>query len=131
MKTLLFTILCLCAFAGVKAQTITADTTVYTKVDKEPEFVGGKSKFYQFLGKTTRYPANAREHNIQGKVELSFIVETDGKLSNIIITKSVAPDIDAEALRVLSLSPNWSPGVKDGHPVRTRAQTPFNFALAY
>jgi len=134
MKKLLFTLLCLCAFAVAKAQTDTPpvnDTTIYTKVDKAPEFVGGKSKFYGFLGATTRYPRHAREHNIQGRVELSFVVESDGKLSNIKIIKSVAPDIDAEALRVLKLSPNWSPGIKDGQPVRTRFQTPFSFALAY
>lgn len=111
------------------AQTI-ADTTIYTKVDKEPEFVGGVVKTGRFLGGTIHYPAHARENNIQGTVELSFIVETDGRLTNIKVMKSVATDLDAEAIRVLHLSPKWSPGIKDGQPVRTFYQMPISFSLA-
>lgn len=130
MKKLLFIILYVCTFVGAKAQATTGDTAIYSEVDKRPEFIGGKSKFYTYLGHTVRYPANARTFNIQGKVELSFVLEKDGSLSNFRIVKSAGPDPDGEALRVLRKSPKWLPGVKDGQPVRTSHQEPINFILA-
>ncbi|MDB5136647.1 MAG: energy transducer TonB [Mucilaginibacter sp.] len=86
--------------------------------------------FYTYLTHTMHYPVKAKEHNIQGKVFISFIVEKDGSLSDIKIIRSVSEDLDAEALRVIKGSPNWNPGIQNGKPVRVAYTMPLSFALA-
>ncbi|MCO5947715.1 TonB family protein [Mucilaginibacter flavidus] len=102
---------------------------VIVKVDVFPQFVGGMEAFYKYLGRTMMYPVAARENNIQGKVIVSFIVEKDGSLSDFKMTRSI-PALDAEALRVLKLSPRWSPGLVKNEPVRVFYSVPISFALA-
>ncbi|WP_184546674.1 M56 family metallopeptidase [Mucilaginibacter sp. FT3.2] len=103
---------------------------VFTSVEQLPVFPGGIDAFGRFLSANTRYPKDAREKNIQGKVICKFVVEEDGSLSDIQTVKSVSPDIDAEAIRVLNLSPKWNPGVQNGLKVRTQYAVPINFTLA-
>lgn len=94
------------------------------------DFKGGVNEFYKYLGRTTRYPAAAREHNIQGKVILSFIVEKSGKLSGIKILQTVSDEIDAEAIRVVQASPDWTPGTAFGREVRQLYTLPLSFTLS-
>jgi protein TonB len=137
LKPLLLTLSILFASTIVRAQDSSpgdnnkADTAkVYTAVEHEPEFKGGVQAFYAYLTHTIHYPAKAREHNIQGKVFISFIVEKDGSLSDIKIVRSVSEDLDAEALRVIKGSPHWNPGLQNGKPVRVAYTMPLSFALA-
>lgn len=102
---------------------------VYTLVDLVPEFPGGLQAFGQFLGNNIKYPAEERRKGIQGKVIVSFIVEEDGSLSNIHIVRSVAKGIDDESIRVLKLSPKWTPGKQNGNSVRTTYSVPIAFTL--
>lgn len=95
-----------------------------------PAFPGGIETFYKFLAKTIRYPKEARDAGIQGKVVISFMVETDGSLSDMKIERSVHATIDGEALKVMRLSPKWIPAMKDGKPVRMQYSVPINFALS-
>ena len=119
----------------INYQALLADTVpgkdgkVFTSVEKVPEFPGGFTPFASFLGKNVRYPAHSREHGMQGKVVISFIVEEDGSLSNIRVARHVAADIDQEAIRVLNLSPKWQPGVQNGKPVRVSYSVPIQFSL--
>lgn len=108
----------------------TKQKPVYTSVQRVPQFPGGLNAFYQFLAKNTHYPADAVKKGIQGKVIVSYVVEADGSLSDVRVARGVAPDIDAEALRVMKLSPNWEPGTQDGKAVRVAYSVPINFALA-
>jgi TonB family protein len=105
-------------------------TTTYAKArDVAPEFKGGLDAFYTYLSKNIYYPDFEREQNIQGTVILSFIVEKDGKISDIKVNKSVSRGIDDEAIRVLKKSPLWIPGTRYGKPARVYYSIPVNFSL--
>jgi TonB family protein len=95
-----------------------------------PSFPGGMTAFYEYLGRTIKYPAEARKQNIEGKVYLSFMVEKDGSLSNIQVTKKLGGGIDEEAVRVLRESPKWIPGTRDKQPVRVKYDMPLSFSLS-
>jgi TonB family protein len=94
-----------------------------------PEFKDGPDAFYKYLGNTIRYPYDGRRNNIQGRVVLSFIVEKDGKVNDIKVTRSVSPSIDAEAVRVMKNCPPWVAGLQFGRPVRVSYSVPIMFKL--
>lgn len=102
---------------------------VYETVDKMPEFPGGMTGLMQHLSKNIRYPAEAHTNNIQGRVVVSVIINTDGKATNAQIVQGVAPSLDAEALRVTGTMPDWIPGTKDGKPVNVKYTFPVVFRL--
>ena len=90
-------------------------------VDTRPEFKGGMSQFYVFVDKNFVMPTKT---DLKGKIYTQFIVEADGRLSNLKIIKDLGYESGAEALRVLQKSPNWNAGLKDGKAVRTRYLLP-------
>jgi TonB family protein len=95
-----------------------------------PSFPGGMKAFYEYLGRTIKYPAEARKQNIQGKVELSFTVEKDGSLTDIHVNKKLGGGTDEEAVRVLRESPKWIPGTRDDKPIRVKYDMPLSFSLS-
>jgi protein TonB len=98
-------------------------------VEVMPTFKGGDiNKFREWVGKRTNYPQIAIDNNIEGRVFLTFIVETDGSVSNVIVLKGVDPIIDIEAVKAIEASPKWSPGLQRGEPVRVRYSISLNFA---
>ena len=101
----------------------------FVSVEKQPEFPGGLKAFYQYLNDNIKYPKEAAKNKIQGRVFLSFIVEKNGALTNIKIMRGVSADINEEAIRVLSGSPKWNPGIQFGVPVRVKYNINVNFAL--
>ena len=103
---------------------------IFTAVQKEPAFPGGLDAFYKYLQQTVRYPAKSFENRIQGKVLITFIVEKDGSLTDIKVAKGVSEDIDAEAVRVMTISPKWNPGTQNAKPVRVQYTMPLSFTLA-
>lgn len=107
-----------------------AEDSVFSVVEKMPEFQGGTSGFNQFLRQNIRYPASCREENIQGRVMVEFIIEKDGSISNVAIVKSVEERLDNEAKRVMSIMPNWTPGYNGDVPVRVKYTVPINFQLS-
>lgn len=102
---------------------------VYSEVDTPASFPGGISKLMHFLSKNLKYPEQSAKNGIEGKVVVSFVVEKDGRLTNIQIEKSVAPELDAEAIRVISAMPKWNPGKQKGKTVRTSVAQPVRFRL--
>jgi len=88
---------------------------------------GGLDEFRLWVGKRTNYPQAAIDNKIRGTVFLTFIVEKDGSVSNVSIIKGVHPLLDAEAIKAISESPKWSPGLQRGVPVRVRFQIPLSF----
>ncbi|TWR25005.1 TonB family protein [Mucilaginibacter achroorhodeus] len=115
--------------SNVKPQGVFTDDAVFTAVEHAPSFPGGDKAFGQFLGKTVKYPKEARENNIQGRVIATFIVEQDGSLSNIRIVRGIGGGADEEAVRMLALSPKWIAGTQNGHKVRVQYSVPINFSL--
>jgi TonB family protein len=95
-----------------------------------PQFKGGISAFSRFLSRNINYPEDARRQNIEGTVILSFVVEKDGSLTDVKVSKSVAAILDDEAVRVLKDSPKWLPGTEFGLPVKVRYSVPVSFAMA-
>ncbi|GGE63238.1 cell envelope biogenesis protein TonB [Pedobacter psychrotolerans] len=102
----------------------------FVSVEKQPSYPGGIAKFYEYLGKEIKYPEAAINNKTQGKVFVSFIVEKNGKLSDVTVTKGLSTETDAEALRVLKNSPNWNPGILNGKPVRVKYNINVNFNLS-
>jgi len=99
-------------------------------VEVMPSFKGGDiNKFRDWVMKRTNYPQAAVDNRIHGKVYLTFIVETDGSVSNVTIVKGVDPLIDVEAVRTIQSSPKWSPGLQRGQPVRVRYSMSLSFTL--
>ncbi|WP_129715060.1 energy transducer TonB [Pedobacter sp. SYP-B3415] len=105
----------------------TADNEVYSSAGVEvyPQFVGGQKAWEKYIQRTLRYPSE----DIQGKVQLSFVVEKDGSVSNVQVLKSLNAACDAEAIRVISKSPKWIPGVNNGLPVRVRYTMGIAFSI--
>ena len=83
-------------------------------VKEEPSFPGGEGALRDFISKNLRYPIFAKEKGIQGRVQVSFIVEKDGSLTDFVITESKDPSLDKEVIRVLQSMPKWNPGKNDG-----------------
>lgn len=105
------------------------ETEVYEVVEEMPQFVGGTSALMQYLGTNTKYPKEAYEAHLQGRVTVSFVVRKDGSVSNAEISRSVAPSLDAEALRVVQSMPKWTPGKQNGKPVNVKYVVPITFKM--
>lgn len=98
-------------------------------VEQQPMFPGGNAAMYKWLGENINYPAAASEEGIQGKVTVQFIVEKDGHISNVHVVRGKHPALDAEAKRVVSKMPKWTPGRNNGQPVRVTYNLPVTFKL--
>jgi protein TonB len=107
------------------------NTAVYTTgtVEHFPEFPGGMEAFSKFLRKNLRYPHQAQEAEVGGKVFVSFVVEKDGRLTDIKIVKGIGFGCDEEAARVLAKSPAWKPGIQNSKPVRVLFNIPLVFQM--
>ena len=105
------------------------DNNVYTEVDKKPEFPGEYSALYKFIADHLKYPEMSKMKRIQGKVLVRFIVGKQGEVENPEIVKGVAPDLDAEAIRVVKSLPKWIPGSHKGKNVRVESTVSVNFKL--
>jgi len=105
------------------------DEEFFMVVENMPEFPGGDLGLMKFIQKNVKYPAIAKEYNITGKVYVSFIVDKQGKVTNVKIVRGVDKNLDGEALRVVSALPNYKPGKQRGKPVRVMFTIPINFTL--
>lgn len=101
----------------------------FTVVQKIPEFPGGWSVFMQWLTKNLKYPALAQQNKIQGMVIVSFIVNKDGGIADVKISKAADPLLDREALRVMKMMPKWKPGMDKNKVCRTMIAVPVVFQL--
>lgn len=106
------------------------DTTIYFNVDTMPSFQGGDlEKFRRYLALNIRYPEEAAENKIEGKVYVRFLVSKEGEVENVRVLRGVNPLLDKEAVRVISTSPAWTPGKQDGTSVSVQFTLPVTFAL--
>jgi TonB family protein len=102
---------------------------VLTKVESMPEFPGGLSAFMKYLQENIKYPDDAKDAGIQGRVYLNFIVEKNGSISNIKVIRGIGAGCDEEAVRVVKNMPKWKPGMSKGQPVRVSFNLPIKFSL--
>ncbi len=104
--------------------------SVYSVVDELPEFPGGMTAALKWLSEHIKYPQAAQEQGHQGRVIVTFVVEKDGRISTLKVAKSPHRELEAEALRVVALMPNWKPGRHKGEVVRTQMMLPIMFRLS-
>jgi protein TonB len=99
-------------------------------VDEMPIFKGGEIALLKYIAENTRYPETAKLSGIQGKVVIRFAVEANGSIDRVSVLRGVDPDLDQEAIRVISSLPDFEkPGIKDGKAVAVWYAVPINFAL--
>ncbi|HOU97477.1 MAG TPA: energy transducer TonB [Bacteroidales bacterium] len=107
------------------------DTMVYDswKVEKMPRFVGGDEALYKWIQDNIKYPKELKEIGIEGMVGVQFVVDKDGKVKNIEISRSLDPALDKFVSSKILEMPNWEPGFKDGKYVAVKYALPIKFKL--
>jgi TonB family protein len=111
------------------SQASSSGEQVYNSVEKMPTFPGGDEARIDFMMKNLKYPEQAKKNGVQGKVFVTFIVETDGSLTNVKVMRGIGGGCDEEAVRVIKLMPKWTPGLEKGKPVKVQFVLPIKFAL--
>lgn len=130
-----FIIMSLMALFGLT--TVSAQKTVVAKknqqvfdvVEKMPEYPGGQAALFEYLQKNVKYPADAEKKKVEGRVLVTFVVNTNGSITDIEVVRKTFPSLDAEAVRVISGMPRWKPGEQKGQKVRVKYTVPLTFRL--
>ena len=104
------------------------ETIPFLNPELMPKFNGDLNKW---LRKNLNYPERARESGVQGKIFIEFIVEKDGSITAAKVLRSVHPDLDREALRVVNSMPKWKPGMQRDKTVRVKFTIPITFRISY
>ena len=131
-KLLLMSLMAMMGLTTVNAQkTVVAEKNqqVFDVVEQMPEYPGGMQALFEYLSQNVKYPEDAEKQKVEGRVIATFVVETDGSISNVEVVRPVFPSLDAEAVRVLSGMPKWKPGMQSGKVVRVTYTVPINFSL--
>jgi protein TonB len=114
----------------INAEEEEVEEEIFVIVEDMPTFKGGDiNVFREWVQKRVRYPELAAENGIQGRVFITFVVETNGTVSNVSITRSVDALLDEAAKEAVAASPKWEPGMQRGRPVRVRYSIPIIFQL--
>lgn len=98
-------------------------------VEDMPSYPGGDAALLGFISKNIKYPRQAKRMGVEGKVHLSFVIDTDGRVTDVKVLRGIGAGCDEEAVRVLKLLPNFSPGKQRGVPVKVQMQLPVSFQL--
>ena len=110
----------LLAFVSVNAysQSDDADNDVYNMVDQSAKFQDGYNSIIKFVQENIKFPAEAKENNVHGRLMLSVVVEKDGSLSDITVKKGLGYGLDEEIVRIIKMMPKWQPAQHKGKTVR-------------
>ncbi len=108
---------------------IDTSAEIVTFIEIMPEFPGGKTALNDYLSSVIKYPEIDKVNNVTGRVVAQFTIDTLGFVRNVEIIKSVSPTIDAEAIRVISILPQWKPATQNGKPVNLRMTLPITFSI--
>ena len=110
---------------GKEEVKIVEDNTIYNAVEVKPDFPGGMTKFYAYFQKNFKGP----DEEISGKIQVTFVVEKDGSVTDIKVIRDLGYGTGKEAKRVLENSPRWKPGIQNGRPVRVQYNLPISLTL--
>ena len=105
------------------------EKVIFQVVEEMPQFPGGMGEAMKFLAKNMKYPVAAQQAKIEGRVIVQFVVEKDGSVSDVKVAHGVNPELDAEAIRVVSMMPKWIPGKQRGKAVAVKYTMPIVFRL--
>ena len=106
-----------------------ANEKVLEKAEVMPEYPGGDQAMMQFVAENVKYPQDAIDKEISGRVLVSFVVEKDGSIGDVKVVKGIGGGCDEEAVRVVNTMPKWKPGMDKGKPVRVSYMMPITFKL--
>jgi protein TonB len=102
---------------------------IFTIVEEMPSFPGGEAALMKYLATNIKYPAIAKDAGIQGTVYVTFVVDTDGKVKDVRVLRSIGGGCDEEAIRVVQSMPAWKPGKQRGKSVKVQYNLPIRFTL--
>lgn len=112
----------------IRGDSIKTDSTYLWPIyEVKPSFPGGDSALYEFLESNMQYPEEAKRNNEHGRVIVTFYIEKDGTVTNPRILRGRTPSLDAEALRIVSIMPKWTPGKFNGELKKVRYTLPISF----
>ncbi|MCX4333855.1 MAG: energy transducer TonB [Bacteroidales bacterium] len=115
---------------GVGEEVIEEEAIPFQLVEDKPSFMGGDANtFSKWVNERLVYPEIAKENGVQGRVTLQFTVNTDGSVSNVKVLRGVDSSLDKEAVRVVSMSPKWTPGKQRDRAVKVTYTFPVIFQL--
>ena len=121
------TLTCIMSY-GQTQDSVKEEKLQYQEVDVKPSFNGGDAnQFAAWVAENIVYPEVAKNNGVTGRVVLQFVIEKDGSVNDVKVLRGVDPALDAEAVRVVSMSPKWSPGMEGGKPVRVSFTFPLIF----
>jgi TonB family protein len=112
-----------------KVPSMAGSDTTWDMIDQMPMFPGGEELLAKHIARNIKYPETAKEKGIQGKVVVKFRITSRGNVNGYEITKSVSPELDAEALRVVKTITRFEPVIVDGKPVSAWYYLPITFTL--
>ena len=116
--------------AVVEAPKVEAPKTeIFEFVEQMPDFPGGEDALAAYLSKNIKYPKQANENGVQGRVVLNFVVNEDGDISDIKVVRGIGSGCDQEAMRVVNSMPKWKPGKQNGKAVKVSFSLPISFEL--
>ena len=112
------------------AEQCSLEAKEFSEVEVKPSFNGGDAnEFAKWVGSQLTYPEECINEGISGRVLINFTIGSDGKIRDINVLKGVHEKLDAEAVRIISMSPDWTPGMHEGKPVPVSFNFPLNFKL--
>lgn len=97
------------------------------KLEVEAEFPGGRQAWLSYLSNNLKYPSSLKEKNIKGEVVVTFTVNVQGRVENVTVIKSLHPELDKEAIRVIQKSPKWKPAMQNNNKVPAYMTQPVIF----
>lgn len=114
---------------GPKVIETPVQAEIFTVVEEQPGYPGGEEARIGFLQQNIKYPEEAKELGIQGRVFVTFVVEVDGSITDVRVLRGIGGGCDEEAIRVVKAMPKWVPGKQRGVPVRVQFNLPIKFTL--
>ena len=107
-----------------KIDAVITQDSIHRVAEVMPQYPGGPNEMMRYIQENIKYPQSAKANKIEGRVFVTFVVEKDGSITNAAVMRGIDKECDAEALRVVSSMPKWTPGQQDGKNVRTQFTIP-------
>ena len=105
--------------------------SVYINPEVRPQFVGGDKAFSEYLSKSIRYPKEALQRRVSGRVFVNFVLNAQGKVQDARVVRGPGSGLNDEALRLVWLMPDWEPARVNGQPVRVACTVPISFSSGF